>query len=464
MIFKQYYLGCLSHASYMIGDEETATAVIVDPQRDIDEYVDDAKNLGLEIKYVFLTHFHADFVAGHLELRDRVGAKVCLGTVAQAEFETLAFKDGESLEFGKIRMKIIDTPGHTPEGISILVYDLAKSSEIPHSILTGDTLFIGDVGRPDLLGSLGFAADDLAGMLYRSIKEKILPLPDETLVYPAHGAGSMCGRALSTETVSTMGEQRKYNYALQPMSEAEFTALVTADQPDAPQYFVYDAIMNRKERQTLDESLQLSLKPLGADELLRQQREGAHVLDVREPADYEGAHVANSINIGLSGRFATFAGILLDSDTPIVIVADPGREEEAALRLGRIGYDHVVGYLEGGMAALASREEVTRRTERITPATVDEHLRHPDPPAILDVRTENEFQGMRIEGSLNIPLHHWLERIGEVPTDRPVVVHCESGYRSAMAMGILERHGLTNATHMVGGIAAWGASRLATVS
>jgi glyoxylase-like metal-dependent hydrolase (beta-lactamase superfamily II)/rhodanese-related sulfurtransferase len=464
MIFKQYYLGCLSHASYMIGDEETATAVIVDPQRDIDEYVDDAKNLGLEIKYVFLTHFHADFVAGHLELRDRVGAKVCLGTVAQAEFETLAFKDGESLEFGKIRMKIIDTPGHTPEGISILVYDLAKSSEIPHSILTGDTLFIGDVGRPDLLGSLGFAADDLAGMLYRSIKEKILPLPDETLVYPAHGAGSMCGRALSTETVSTMGEQRKYNYALQPMSEAEFTALVTADQPDAPQYFVYDAIMNRKERQTLDESLQLSLKPLGADELLRQQREGAHVLDVREPADYEGAHVANSINIGLSGRFATFAGILLDSDTPIVIVADPGREEEAALRLGRIGYDHVVGYLEGGMAALASREEVTRRTERITPATVDEHLRQPDPPAILDVRTENEFQGMRIEGSLNIPLHHLLERIGEVPTDRPVVVHCESGYRSAMAMGILERHGLTNATHMVGGIAAWGASRLATVS
>lgn len=464
MIFKQYYLGCLSHASYMIGDEETATAVIVDPQRDIDEYVDDAKNLGLEIKYVFLTHFHADFVAGHLELRDRVGAKVCLGTVAQAEFETLAFKDGESLEFGKIRMKIIDTPGHTPEGISILVYDLAKSSEIPHSILTGDTLFIGDVGRPDLLGSLGFAADDLAGMLYRSIKEKILPLPDETLVYPAHGAGSMCGRALSTETVSTMGEQRKYNYALQPMSEAEFTALVTTDQPDAPQYFVYDAIMNRKERQTLDESLQLSLKPLGADELLRQQREGAQVLDVREPADYEGAHVANSINIGLSGRFATFAGILLDSDTPIVIVAEPGREEEAALRLGRIGYDHVVGYLEGGMAALASREEVTRRTERITPATVDEHLRQPDPPAILDVRTENEFQGMRIEGSLNIPLHHLLERIGEVPTDRPVVVHCESGYRSAMAMGILERHGLTNATHMVGGIAAWGASRLATVS
>lgn len=464
MIFKQYYLGCLSHASYMIGDEETATAVIVDPQRDIDEYVNDAKNLGLEIKYVFLTHFHADFVAGHLELRDRVGAKVCLGTVAQAEFETLAFKDGESLEFGKIRMKIIDTPGHTPEGISILVYDLAKSSEIPHSILTGDTLFIGDVGRPDLLGSLGFAADDLAGMLYRSIKEKILPLPDETLVYPAHGAGSMCGRALSTETVSTMGEQRKYNYALQPMSEAEFTALVTADQPDAPQYFVYDAIMNRKERQTLDESLQLSLKPLGADELLRQQREGAQVLDVREPADYEGAHVANSINIGLSGRFATFAGILLDSDTPIVIVAEPGREEEAALRLGRIGYDHVVGYLEGGMTALASREEVTRRTERITPATVDEHLRQPDPPAILDVRTENEFQGMRIEGSLNIPLHHLLERIGEVPTDRPVVVHCESGYRSAMAMGILERHGLTNATHMVGGIAAWGASRLATVS
>ncbi|MCH8256113.1 MAG: MBL fold metallo-hydrolase, partial [Gemmatimonadetes bacterium] len=352
MIFQQYNLSCLSHFSYMVGDEETATAVIVDPQRDIDNYVKDAQEMGLEIKYVFLTHFHADFVAGHLELRDRAGAKICLGTVAQAEaeFETLAFKDGESLEFGKVRMQVIDTPGHTPEGVSILVYDLAIDSEKPQSILTGDTLFIGDVGRPDLLGSLGMAATDLAGMLYRSIQEKILPLPDETLIYPAHGAGSMCGKALSTETVSTMGEQRKYNYALQPMSEAEFTALVIADQPDAPQYFVYDAIMNRKEHRTLDESLQRSLKPLAAAELIRQQKEGAQVLDVREPADYEGAHVANSLNIGLSGRFATFAGILLDSDAPIVIVAEPGREEEAAMRLGRIGYDNVIGYLEGGMA------------------------------------------------------------------------------------------------------------------
>ena len=466
MIFQQYNLSCLSHFSYMVGDEETATAVIVDPQRDIDNYVKDAQEMGLEIKYVFLTHFHADFVAGHLELRDRAGAKICLGTVAQAgaEFETLAFKDGESLEFGKVRMQLIDTPGHTPEGVSILVYDLAIDSEKPQSILTGDTLFIGDVGRPDLLGSLGMAATDLAGMLYRSIQEKILPLPDETLIYPAHGAGSMCGRALSTETVSTMGEQRKYNYALQPMSEAEFTALVIADQPDAPQYFVYDAIMNRKEHRTLDESLQRSLKPLAAAELIRQQKEGAQVLDVREPADYEGAHVANSLNIGLSGRFATFAGILLDSDAPIVIVAEPGREEEAAMRLGRIGYDNVIGYLEGGMAALASQQDVTRRTERITPATVGEHLGLPNPPVIIDVRMENEFKEMRIEGSLNIPLNHLLERIEEVPTDRAVVVHCQSGYRTAIAMGILEQHGRTNATHMVGGLAAWKASRLATVS
>ncbi len=274
----------------------------------------------------------------------------------------------------------------------------------------------------------------------------------------------MCGRALSTEGVSTMGAQRKYNYARQPMSEAEFAALVIADQPAAPQYFVYDAIMNRKERQTLDESLQRSLNPLAAAEVIQQQKEGAQVLDVREPADYEGAHMANSFNIGLSGRFATYAGILLDSNAPIVIVAEPGREEEAAMRLGRIGYDNVTGYLDGGMAALASQQDVTRRTERITPATVGEHLALPNPPIIIDVRAENEYREMRIEGSLNIPLNHLQERIGEVPSDRAVVVHCQSGYGAAIAMGILEQHGRTNATNMVGGLAAWQASQPATVS
>ena len=463
MILNQYYLDCLSHASYVIGDEETGTAIIVDPQRDVDEYVKDAKELGLTIKYVFLTHWHADFVAGHLELRDRTGAQICLGSRAEAEFDCLSFEDGESLVCGQVKLRILHTPGHTPEGVSILVYDLAEDPVKPHAVLTGDTLFIGDVGRPDLMGSLGSSPGDLAKMLYESIQRKILPLPDETLVYPAHGAGSFCGKSLSTDTVSTIGEQRRYNYALQPMSEAEFVSLVTADQPEPPQYFVYDSVMNRKEHQTLGNALQRALTPLGLDEVLKLMSEGAQVLDVREPADYDGAHVANSLNIGLGGRFASFAGILLDRDIPIVLVAEPGREEEAAMRLGRIGYDHVAGYLDGGMASLAAREDVTRRTNRTTPATVDELLDLPDPPVIIDVRTENEHTQSRIRGSRNIPLNQLRERINEIPAEGSVVVHCQSGYRSAMGMGILEQGGLTNATHMVGGIAAWEASKLATV-
>ncbi len=464
MILNQYYLACLSHASYLIGDEETGTAAIIDPQRDIDQYVEDAKAQGLEIKYVFLTHFHADFVAGHLDLRDRTGAQVCLGSQAEAEFDARNFQDGETLEFGRVRLQIIDTPGHTPESMSILVYDLDQDSVVPHAVLTGDTLFIGDVGRPDLLGSLGFPADKLAGMLYKSIQEKFLPLPDETLVYPAHGAGSLCGRALSTDIVSTMGEQRKYNYALQPMSETEFVSLVTADQPEAPQYFVYDAIMNRKEHQSLEASLKRVLKPLSVAAVLDLQLEGAQLLDVRESADYEGAHITNSLNIGLGGRFATFAGILLAKDVPIVVIAEPGREEDAAMRLGRIGFDHVAGYLEGGMASLEGRSEVTSRTDRITPAALDERLVLSEAPAVLDVRTENEFLESKIKGSRNIPVNHLEERVKEVPDDTPVVVYCESGYRSSMALGILGQQGLTNVSHLVGGIAAWRASRLETVS
>ena len=464
MILTQYYLGCLSHASYLIGDEETGTTAIIDPQRDIDQYVADAETQGFQIKYVFLTHFHADFVAGHLDLRDRTGAQVCLGSQAEAEFDARNFQDGETLEFGRVRLQIIDTPGHTPESMSILVYDLDKDSVVPHAVLTGDTLFIGDVGRPDLLGSLGFPADKLVSMLYKSIQEKFLPLPDETLVYPAHGAGSLCGRALSTDTVSTMGEQRKYNYALQPMSEAEFVSLVTADQPEAPQYFVYDAIMNRKEHQTLEASLKRVLKPLFLSAVLDLQWEGAQLLDVRDSADYEGAHITNSLNIGLGGRFATFAGILLAKDVPIVLIAEPGREEEAAMRLGRIGFDHVAGFLEGGMASLEGRPDVTSRTDRITPAALQERLVLAEAPAVLDVRTENEFLESKIKGSRNIPVNRLEERVKEVPNDTPVVVYCESGYRSSMALGILERQGLTNVSHLVGGIAAWRASRLETVS
>ena len=463
VIFKQYYLGCLAHASYLIGDEQTATAVVVDPQRDIEQYVQDAEKQGLQIRYVFLTHFHADFLAGHLELRDQVGAAICLGARAQAEYAFQPFGDGEVLEFGQVRLKTLETPGHTPEAISILVYDLQQDADRPHAVLTGDTLFIGDVGRPDLMASVGVTADELANRLYDSLHNKLLSLPDETLVYPAHGAGSLCGRNLSTDTVSTMGTQRRYNYALQPMSREAFVQLVTADQPEAPSYFAYDAMLNRRERQTLAAALEQELTPLSLDTVIQLVSDGAQVVDVRDVADFAGAHLQGSLNISLSGAFATWAGTLLDRHRPIVLVADPGQEVEAATRLGRIGFDHVQGYLDGGMQALDARPDLIARTERITAPTLAEQLASATPPVVLDVRTEKEWRDKRIEGSLNIPLHQLRERISEAPLDQPLVAHCGSGYRSAIAVSLLAAYGPTQIADLVGGFAAWEASQLEAV-
>ena len=337
MILKQYYLGCLAHASYLLGDEASATAVVVDPQRDIQQYLDDAKTFGLQIKHVFLTHFHADFVAGHLELRDRCGAKIHLGSRGQAEYAFVPMKDGDTLDFPGMRLQVLETPGHTIESISILVFDLAKDASKPHAVLTGDTLFIGDVGRPDLRASLGWSAQDLGSHLYESLHNKLLPLPDETLVYPAHGAGSLCGKQLSSDTVSTLGQQRKLNYALQPMSKEQFITLVTADQPDAPAYFTYDAILNTRERATLDKTLEQVHQPIELDEVLRMGDQGSQILDVRDAAEFAKGHIAGSVNIGLGGQFATWAGTILDRAKPIVIVAEPGREQEAALLLAGCG-------------------------------------------------------------------------------------------------------------------------------
>ncbi len=372
MILKQYYLGCLAHASYLLGDEASATGIVVDPQRDIQQYLKDAETFGLQIRHVFLTHFHADFVAGHLELRDRCGATIHLGAQAQAEYAFVAMKDGDTLDFPGMRLQILETPGHTIESISILVFDLAKDAAKPYAVLTGDTLFIGDVGRPDLRASLGWTADDLGAHLYDSIHNKLLPLPDETLVYPAHGAGSLCGKKLSSDTVSSLGDQRRLNYALQPMSKEEFIRLVTADQPDAPAYFTYDAILNTRERATLDKNLEQVLHPIDLDEVLRMGDLGAQILDVRDAAEYAKGHLAGSINIGLGGQYATWAGTVLDRAKPIVIIAEPSREQEAALRLGRIGFDHVKGYLQGGMEALPSRPDLVWPTERVSAPMVAE--------------------------------------------------------------------------------------------
>jgi hydroxyacylglutathione hydrolase len=457
MILKQYYLNCLAHASYLIGDETSRTAAIVDPQRDIDRYLADAAEHGLEIRHVFLTHFHADFVAGHLELRDRSGAHIHLGSKAKAEYAFTPMGDGHSLEFGRVRLTVLETPGHTIESISILVFDLDRDAARPQAILTGDTLFIGDVGRPDLRASLGWSADQLGRHLYRSLHDKLLPLPDETLVYPAHGAGSLCGKQLSRETVSTLGEQRRTNYALQPMEEAEFVALVTADQPDAPSYFTYDAVLNTKERRTLDTMLEDQLKPLDVDVVLALREAGAQVLDVRDPAEYARAHLVGSLNIGLNGSYATWAGTILDKDKPIVVIAEPAREAEAAMRLGRIGFDSFVGYLRNGLGALEERPELMTGTARITPVEAAAALVSSDPPIVVDVRAPNELAKGRIEGSLNLPLNRLGERLDELPPNRRVLVHCAGGYRSSIAAGLMQQRGL-DVLELAGGLAAWEAA------
>jgi hydroxyacylglutathione hydrolase len=460
VIFKQFYLPCLAHASYLIGDEATGTAAVVDPQRDTDQYIAFASEHGLEVRHVFLTHLHADFVAGHLELRDRAGATIYLGSTAKTAYAFTPLHDGDLLEFGGVRLKALETPGHTPESISIVVYDLSASDTLPYGVLTGDTLFIGDVGRPDLRVALGWSATDLGGMLFDSLHEKLLPLPDQSLVYPAHGAGSLCGKAISKETVSTMGEQRRWNYALQPMTKDAFIGVVTADQPEAPPYFTYDAVLNSQERPTLDQALAREMKPLPLETVLAMQADGAQVLDTRDPDEFAAAHLAGSINVGLAGQYATWAGTVLDHAHPIVIIATPGREHESAIRLGRIGFDHVAGYLENGLRALDPRPELIASTEHLSAQSAAERLASAQPPLAVDVRTPREREQKHIEGSLSVPLNHLADHLPSLPKDRPLLVYCAGGYRSSVAASLLQRAGFRPVAEIAGGFAAWEAANL----
>ena len=460
MIIKQFYLNCLAHASYVIGDEQTGTAAVVDPQRDVDAYLAFAGEHGLRIAHVFLTHFHADFIAGHLELRDRVGATIYLGKAAKAEFAFHPLGDGDAVAFGQVRLEAMETPGHTPESICLKVYDLAESATTPKAVLTGDTLFVGDVGRPDLRAALGWSAADLGALLYTSVREKLLKLPDSSLVYPAHGAGSLCGKAISQETVSTIGEQRRSNYALQPMSKEAFIELVTADQPDAPPYFTYDAVLNSRERQTLEQALARELQPLTIDELLAEQQTGVQILDTRDPAEFAAAHLEGSVNIGLIGQYATWAGTVLTREQPIAIVADPGAETESALRLGRIGFDHVIGYLAGGLRSADGSAARIVTTERVSAEVVARRLAERGAPVVIDVRAPGERAQKRIDGTLHVPLTRLLDRMSEIPADRPVLVHCAGGYRSSIAASLLQRAGRKNVSELAGGIAAWEAAGL----
>ena len=464
MIVKQFYLHCLAHASYLVGDEAAHVAAVIDPQRDIDQYLRFADERGLRIQHVVLTHFHADFIAGHLEMRDATGATIYLGRAARAEYAFTPLGDGDRIELGQVRLEALETPGHTAESLSLLVYDLARDATTPHAVLTGDTLFVGDVGRPDLRAALGWSAAELGGMLYDSLHEKLLKIPDASLVYPAHGAGSLCGKAISSETVSTIGEQRRLNYALRPMSKQAFVDLVTADQPPAPAYFTYDAQLNSRERPTLQQALARELNPLGLEDVRAAQRSGAQVVDTRDPAQFATAHLADSINIGLVGQYATWAGTLLDREKPIVIVADPGTEVESAVRLGRIGFDTVIGYLADAMRSAEAHPALMATTERITPELAAERIGGNEPPLVVDVRGAGERAKRAIPGSISIPLNELQDRVDELPRDRPLLLYCAGGYRSSIAGSLLKRAGFARVSEIAGGMAAWAAAALPTQS
>ena len=453
MKFIQYYLDCLSQASYLIGDETTGRAVVVDPRRDIDEYVTDAEAAGLTIELVIETHFHADFLSGHLELSAATGAEIGFSSVAETEFASRKLEHGERIELGDVVLEIRHTPGHTPESISVVVWEHADD-ETPYGVLTGDTLFIGDVGRPDLLSSIGFTREELATKLYHSLHEQILTLPDATKVYPAHGAGSACGKNLSTDTWSTIGDQRTSNYALLAEDEQAFFDLVTEGQPPAPDYFVYDAILNRQDRDLLDEHE--PPRSLSIDEFDALVAGGAMIIDGRDPEDFARGHLAGSINIGLAGRYAEFAGSVVPSDVDIVLVVEDGFELEAKNRLGRIGFDRVLGHLASPLAVMVDHPDRVRQASRLTATDFDRHhAEMGEALQLVDIRNPGEVKLGVIADALTIPVGQLPSRLDELDPTAPTVVYCAGGYRSSVAASVLRQAGFGDVSDVLGGYGAW---------
>jgi glyoxylase-like metal-dependent hydrolase (beta-lactamase superfamily II) len=447
MKFVQYYLDCLSQASYLIGDESTGRAVVVDPRRDVEIYLDDAAAAGLHIELVIETHFHADFLSGHLELAALTGAEIAYGSAASADFRIRRLVDGERISLGLVTLDVLETPGHTPESISVVVRE--RPDDEPYGVLTGDTLFIGDVGRPDLLGSVGFSAEDMARQLFRSLHDKLLRLPDATRVFPAHGAGSACGRNLSTETSSTIGQQRLFNYALQAMSVDEFVALVTEGQPTAPDYFGYDAALNRQQHPLLDEHAAVPAMSLEA--VLAAQADGAVVIDTRPAPEFVTGHLRGSLQAGLDTRFAEFAGSVVAPHAPIVVTGEPGAETEAKVRLARIGLDRVIGFLPDLVPSLTQRPELAARTSRLTPTQLAERRDSLPDLQVVDVRNPGEVAPGMAPDALHLPLATLRTRLGELDPDAPVAVYCAGGVRCVIAASLLEQHGFRDVSYIVGG-------------
>lgn len=454
MFFQQYYLACLSHASYLLGSE--GIAAVVDPQRDVTIYLEEARKQGLAIRYIIETHLHADFVSGHRELAALSGAAIRIGRHAGAAFPHEPVRDGDEIAFGRCRLRFLETPGHSLDSITVLVTDLDRSPE-PFAALTGDTLFIGDVGRPDL--SKGKSAEEMARMLYRSLHDKILTLPDGVEVYPAHGAGSLCGKQLSNETRSTLGKERASNYALRIRDEDEFVSMVTSDLPERPDYFALDKEINRSGPVLLADLP--PLPPLSSEELSDAAGRGAIVLDTRAAAEFAAGHVPASVNIGLAGQFAVWAGALLGLEARLVLVADDlARVDEARLRLARVGIENAAGFLDGGMAAWARAGMTSANTTQVPAGELRRTLlAEPDAVQVVDVRRPPEWDEGHIEGALSIPLASLPADLPRLDRSRPVAVYCKGGYRSAIAASLVERAG-AEAWNVPGGFDAWRACGL----
>jgi glyoxylase-like metal-dependent hydrolase (beta-lactamase superfamily II)/rhodanese-related sulfurtransferase len=453
MYFKQFYLNCLAHASYLIGSD--GEAVVVDPQRDVDQYLDEAAAQHLKIKYVIETHLHADFVSGHRELAARSGAQIIFGAQAKATVSHQPVRNGDELIIGRVKLRILETPGHTPEGICVLVSDTEVSDQ-PQRVLTGDTLFIGDVGRPDLAGAKGYTPQTMAGMMYDSLHEKLLQLDDAVEVFPAHGAGSMCGKNLSTETSSTIGQQRKFNYALQPMTKDEFIKLLTTDLAEAPAYFSRDAEINRSGADSLTGLPTVAALPVA--EVSKLAGQGLVILDVRDAADFGAGHIPGALNIGLGGQFASWAGSLIPMSAPIVIVAGSDEKtEEAQLRLARVGLENIQGYLAGGIEAWKKAGNELEHVPQISVAELKALIEARPDLQIVDVRRPAEYEGGHAPRAASAPLAKLRDTLPtlKLKPNAQTAVICAGGYRSSAGTSILHQAGFTNLLNVTGGTKAW---------
>lgn len=455
MILEQFYLACLSQASYLVADEASRRAVVVDPRRDISDYLDAAQQRDLSIDLIVLSHVHADFVPGHTELAARTGAEIGMGECSPVSFPIRRLADGERIYLGDhddgVMIEVLTTPGHTPESITLAVYEHASDNS-PVAVLTGDTLFLGDVGRPDLLGAAGRTAAEMARELYRSLRTKILPLPDEVLVYPGHGAGSACGKALSSETVSTLGQQRAGNYALAPMTEDEFVAAVTEGLPEPPAYFAQEVALNRMGHDAFDPDA--AVPEIAAAEAQNRARNGALLLDVRDDQAFAVGHLRGAVNVGLSGRFAEYAAAVHAPEQPVILVGSASEITEARMRLARVGVDTVAGAVTA-LDALVTRPELMSTQSRLTVQQAADRIVSVAELQVVDVRSPSEFDGGTLPGALNLPLPRLLELTSTLDPARPVLVHCASGYRSIAAASLLAAHGFADVSDLIGGWNAW---------